>query len=468
MTGVPMKSETKASAQWTRRELLRCGLSAAAGLATPRAAMGLLAAASASTASAAFTDYKALVCIFLHGGNDGYNVVVPSDDARYAQYRSARTTLALSQSSLLPLAGASSGAQRYGLHASMPELADLFDDGRLAFVANVGPLLAPTSKADVQARRNLPPRLYSHNDQQDSWVSCEPDASRRIGWGGRLADLLASANANTRLPMNISLSGNNLFQSGLSTNTYTLSASGVQRFTALPTTGNNAPRSGVYRQLLLQAQARRGIYLPEHGANVIERSLDLGQEVDGALVQVEPFSTSFPGNNTLASQLSMVARLIAARDNLSMSRQVFFVSIGGFDTHDVQLTAQASLLAQISQAMKAFDSALQEIGMADNVVTFTASDFGRTLTSNGDGSDHAWGSMHWVMGGGVRGGALYGSYPSLVLGGDDDVGGGRLIPTTSVDQYGATLLRWFGVGTTEIDTVFPHLSRFSTRDLGFV
>lgn len=450
------------SQQWTRRQLLRSGLAAAAGLSTPRALMGMLGGAAAGTAQASFGDYKALVCVFLDGGNDGYNLLVPNDPLRYASYKAARGTLATAQSSLLPLNGG-----LYGLHPATPELRDLYNGGRLAFVSNVGTLLAPTTKLDVIAGRNLPPQLFSHNDQQSCWLSSDPGSSLRQGWAGRLADLLGSANANPRLSMNISVAGANLFQVGATTLPYAITPAGAQKQKAYNADSSRGrARLAVHQQLL--AQARAGHAFEQFGGTLSKRAVELSAEVADALSGAPDLQTAFPADNDLAAQLQMVAKMMSVRGRLQMSRQVFFVSLSGFDTHDDQLESHPALLSQVSQAVAAFQQAVDELGLSDSVTTFTGSDFGRTLSSNGDGSDHAWGNVHWVMGGAVRGGAVYGSFPDLTLGGLSDAGNGRLIPTTSVEEYGAGLLRWFGADETVIDTVFPHLARFATRAVGFL
>ncbi|MBA2352761.1 MAG: DUF1501 domain-containing protein, partial [Burkholderiales bacterium] len=323
------------------------------------------------------------------------------------------------------------------------------------------------TKTDYQANRNLPPRLFSHNDQQDEWMSSEPDALKRQGWGGKLAERLASMNMNPQLSMNISIAGNNRFQTADAAIPYVLSSSGVQRLTAFSGTSQTTMnRKAAYDQLLSQAQS--GHLFEAHSSQLTSRSLALADQVDAALVSGPTLTTVFPTGNRLADQLRMVARLISVRDTLQLRRQVFFVSLGGFDTHDDQLTDQAALLTQVAQGMKAFYDATVELGVADSVTTFSMTDFGRTLTTNGDGSDHAWGNVNWVLGGSVVGHAVYGNYPDLTINGVNDAGGGRLIPTTSVDQYGATLARWLGASDGDLGVIFPHLARFATANLGFM
>ena len=451
----------------TRRELLRYGLATALGSTSVRAALGLLAGAGASAVEAQTDDYKALVCLYLFGGNDGYNVLVPRNGGFYTQYAQARGNLALPQAQLLSLPGSDVQGREFGLHPAMPELQSLYQSGRLAFVANLGTLLTPTTKTSYAAGSHLPPRLFSHNDQQDQSMSCEPDALQRVGWGGRLAERLHTLNGSPQLSMNVSIAGNNRFQTGDSVVPYVMSSNGAVELAAFNGSAQaTLNRRAVYDQLLLQAQT--GHLFERHGGALTARSMQLAAQVDAALSSVPALTTVFPDGNRLGDQLRTVAQMIAARTVLGMKRQVFFVSLGGFDTHDDQLIDQPVLLSQISQAMRAFYDATTELGVAERVTTFTMTDFGRTLTSNGDGTDHAWGNIAWVSSGAVNGGQVYGTFPQLTINGADDAGQGRLIPTTAIDQYGATLARWLGASESDLDVIFPHLSRFPTRGLGFL
>ncbi|MGQ0529454.1 MAG: DUF1501 domain-containing protein [Panacagrimonas sp.] len=453
---------------WSRRDILRCGLAAASGIASPRAALGLLTGVGASAAQAQTAgDYKALVCVYLFGANDGFNTLVPRSATHYAQYAGARGNLAIAQAELLPLSGADAQGREFGLHPSTAGLQSLYAAGRMAIIANVGTLIAPVTKADYQANRNLPRNLFSHNDQQDQSMSSDPSSLNRAGWGGRLGERLMSINQNRQLSINISVAGNNRFQTAGAVVPYVIGTGGVTQMTAF--NGNSSAvvaRRALYDGTLARALGAHPF--EAYSGGLTDRTLDLAGEVSAALAAAPALATPFPADNRLAEQLRMVARLISVRQRLGLQRQVFFVSMGGYDTHDDQLVDHPLLLGQLSAALTAFHDATLELGVASQVTSFTMSDFGRTLRTNGDGSDHAWGSQAFVVGGAVAGGRLYGTFPSLAINGPDDVGSGRLIPTTSWDQYGATLGRWLGASNSDLDLVFPNLGRFASRDLGFM
>lgn len=413
-----------------------------------------------------FTDYKALVCVFLFGGNDSWSMVVPSSDAEYAAYARSRQNLAIARDQLLAVNALNGDGVQYGLHPSMAGVATLFESARCAVVANVGPLVAPTSKAQYQAGSvPLPPQLFSHNDQQDQWHSLRGRAVSKSGWAGRIADVLAAQVAGQPLALNVSLSGNTLFQAGVYATPYVMGPAGATTFIGLGSSGAPAARKAAF-QAIVEA-SHESVY-ERAFAEVQARALRYAELVNDALAAAPPLAAPFPTDSPLATQLQTVARMIAVRERLGMTRQVFFVATGGFDTHDDQLQDQPGLLGNVSASLDAFYQATVELGVASSVTTFTQSDFGRTLTSNGDGSDHAWGGVQLVIGDAVRGRTLYGQYPTLEIGGPQDVGGGRFIPSVSSDQYAATLARWFGVAEEQMPTVAPSIGNFAERDLGFM
>jgi uncharacterized protein (DUF1501 family) len=462
-----------------------CAAVGATGMISALSALRATAAAASipsgsalpGTAAAAASDYRALVCIFLNGGNDASNLIVPYDSSGYAAYAAARTALALPQAGLLPLNPRTSDGRRFALHPATAELKALFDSGKLALLANVGTLVEPTNRAQYQARSvKLPPQLFSHNDQQAQWQSSVPDQPFRTGWGGRMADLVNSFNENPAVSMSMTLNGVNSFQVGTLISQLSVqpasaaSPKGGPVAFARTTGGNNPLRYQAQKDLFAGGSTNLfGAAFGSLTANAIGNSDALA----AALAATSPLATAFP-DTQLGSQLKTIAYLISASGALRLKRQVFFARIGGFDTHadqvdaDVSMGAHAALLQQVSQAMAAFHQATVELGCAEQVTTFTASDFGRTFTSNGDGSDHGWGGHHLVLGGAVRGGDIYGSMPNPQVNGPDDTGLGRWIPTTSVDEYGATLARWFGVSETNLPVAFPNIGRFARPNLGFL
>jgi len=413
-----------------------------------------------------FSDYKALVCVFLFGGNDSWSMVVPRSDAEYNAYAQSRQNLAIAKDQLLPVNPLNGNGVLYGLHPSMQGVVDLFESGRCAVVANVGPLIQPTTKAQYQAGSvALPPQLFSHNDQQDQWHSLRGKTVSKTGWAGRVADALASQVSGQQLALNVSLSGNTLFQAGASATPYIMGAAGATTFTGFGATGTAAARKSSFQNVV---NASYGTVYGRAYADVQKRAVQYADLVNDALLAAPPLATVFPSGSSLATQLQTVARMIAVRERLGMSRQVFFVATGGFDTHDEQLDDQPGLLGNVSASLAAFHAATVELGVASSVTAFTQSDFGRTLTSNGDGSDHAWGGVQLVVGDGVQGRTIYGDYPVLEIGGAADVGGGRFIPAVSSDQYAATLAKWFGIADAQMATIAPSIGNFLDNDLGFL
>lgn len=495
--------------QHTRRAFLRrAGQLAFTGAALPTA-LNLAAMGEAAAFNA--TDYKALVCVFLFGGNDYANTVVPYDNASYDLYSTIRGGaagraaggIALGQAALTPTLLAPSTAlpngRQYALHPSMTGLANLFNTGDAAVMLNVGPLVVPLTRADYRSSNRalfpLPPKLFSHNDQQSVWQSSSPEGST-VGWGGNLGDLALSNNANSNsLFTCMSVSGNTVFLSGDSALSYQVGTGGAVKINSVSSNVySSAAVKAAMAQITQQASSHR---LENEYNHVTARAIGAEGAITTALASAAAadsstapnpsfaaFSPTVMANNSLASQLKMVARLIAARGSLGTRRQVFFVSIGGFDMHDGLLNGHTNQLGRLSRAMTAFQESMVAIGMADQVTAFTASDFGRTLTSNGDGSDHGWGSHHLMVGGAVNGtaatqGRFYGSAPPVSVGDSTTdandqwhVGQGRLLPSTSVDQYAATLAKWFGVDAGEMAGILPNLNHFGGTgyplDLGFM
>jgi uncharacterized protein (DUF1501 family) len=463
------KPDTKAS---RRAFLKRASALSVAGVAAPWA-LNLAAMAEASAATA--TDYKAMVCIFLYGGNDYANTVTPYDTASYNAYQAMRPSFAHARSALAATAlnpavapvDSTGVAHQYALAPNLAPLLPLFDGGQLGVLLNVGTLVQPTTKTQYTNKSvKLPPKLFSHNDQQSVWQSSMPEGALS-GWGGRMGDLFESGNGNATFTC-VNVSGNAVFMSGASAVQYQISTNGSVPLAGLksPLFGSSAA-SDALRTLITQPRS----HLLEGEYNrVAKRSVDADSVLTGALAATAPIATVYPTANNLGDQLKMVARMIAAAPQLGARRQVFFVSLGGFDLHDAMATSHPTLMKNLGNAMAAFYQSTVELGVADKVTAFTASDFGRTMVGNNDGSDHGWGSMHFVMGGAVKGKTLYGTAPVVANNGPDDVGQGRLLPTTSVDQLAATLGKWMGVSDTSLLTMLPSLSNYNAnaRTLAFL
>jgi uncharacterized protein (DUF1501 family) len=448
--------------QHTRRDFMRlaCCSAAGASLVGGLSKFGLVSALAQGT-----TDYKALVCIFMFGGNDGNNMIVPID-TRYTGYAQARANLALPQGQLLPL---QSGNQSvYGLHPNMPELQSIFNNQKnMAILANVGTLVQPTTQQLYQQFKNLPDNLYSHSDQQDQWQSAQLAGTPTAGWAGKVADSVQSTfNGAAQFPPILSISGNPVFCTGITEQPFTMNPGQTPGLQGIGTDAASQARFLAVQQLLTFDS---GLSMVQSANNVTGQAVQYAVVLADALKNVPPLQTKFP-NNYLSQQLQQVAKVIAARSALGMGRQIFFCSYGGFDTHSDQLVQQVDLMTKLSQGMSAFYEATQELGVANNVTTFTLSEFGRTLQpgTNG-GTDHAWGNHQMVLGGAVKGNSVYGNFPTLALGGPDDAGNnGRWIPTTALDQYAATLASWFGVSNANLPTIFPNLANFTTSNLGFM
>lgn len=456
-----------------RRAFLRQACCAAVGTTGILSAMSQLKLIGALAAdgsdvrrAAADADYKALVCLFLNGGNDGNNVLIPYDSSSYSSYATERGALAIPRANLLPIGlRAYADGRSYALNNDVAELKALYDQRKVAFLANVGTLVKPTTLAEYNAGTALPLQLYSHLDQATQWQSSLPDNPIfRTGWGGRMADLVESMNGNHQISMSISLGGANYFQVGDAVAPYVVNTGGAELMTGFFGGGAASVRYSAIKRML---GAKYENILGSSFASETKSAIDDSEYLSVALRSAPTLSTVFPTYYT-ARMLQMVAKMISIAPVIGLKRQVFFVNIGGYDNHAVQATAHSVLLKELSAAMGAFYNATVELGVANQVTTFTASDFGRTYNPNADGTDHAWGNLQWVMGGAVSGGDIYGKMPSLKIGSSDDTGRGRWIPTTSVDEYNATLARWFGVSDANLPVVLPNIGRFAKRNLGFL
>ncbi|HWW97154.1 MAG TPA: DUF1501 domain-containing protein [Edaphobacter sp.] len=442
-----------------RRSFIRYAALTAAG-----SAAGLRPFGALNSLAQSATDYKALVCVFLFGGNDANNTLVPFDTAGYANYSSIRGPLTLPQSSLIQLAQ----APNFALNSNMPDIAKLFDSKAAALVTNVGTLIAPTTKTAYQHGATVPTNLFSHPDQQLEWQNASQSGATSSGWAGRIADALTtSANPNGLVPMITSVAGDTLFCNGAASTPVSVSPGNLGGASCNEGTTECAAQQATAQALL---QFDSGLSLVQADNTITSNAYNYAKVLTAATSSLPALQTVFPTGNGLASQLKQIAQIIQARAALGVSRQIFFAGIGNFDTHSDQVNLQGQLLAAISPALAAFYQATQELGVASNVTTFTMSDFSRTFQPNSNtGSDHAWGSHHIVLGGAVKGGQMYGTFPTLALNGPDDSGtNGRWVPTTGSVQYAATLASWFGVSPSQMATIFPNIGSFPTMNLGFV
>lgn len=427
--------------------------------------LGLINAAAAANRSVyapSTTGYKAIVCLMLSGGNDSYNMLVPRGQDEYQEYATVRTNLALAQSELRPINPINNIGKTLGLHPNLEKIQGLFENEKAAFIANVGALVQPTTTTQFNQGFGLPEGLFSHSDQRQHWQTALPQNLSNIGWGGRLAEILHSNNTNQNISMNISLNGVNTWQRGNVIREFAISP------TSLGVTITGSQNNNFYNVLkrqtldsLLEA-SYQNIFETAYGESVVGNK-DNAFEFAAAIEQGTPITTEF-GTDDLSTRLEAIAKVIAARGPLGMTNQTFFVQHGSYDNHANILTEHGDLMSELDGAIDSFYRALEELGLENDVVIFTASDFARKLISNGDGSDHAWGGHALVIGGDIQGKRIYGEYPDLYKDGPLDIGSGRILPTTSCDELFAELALWMGASTAVLPDILPNLENFWTID----
>jgi len=462
----------------TRRKFFGQASCAAVGTSTLLSSLvnlkGMAAAAIANSTSLVDPEFKALVCIFMSGGNDSYNMLMPRDTGEYNDYAATRSNIAIPLNEMLPIFPDAAGGRLFGIHPSMVRSQQLFNEGKMAFISNVGTLVEPVTKDQYwNGQGNFPLGLYSHSDQGQQWMTGLPNGRSATGWGGKVADLINDMNNNPNISMNMSMSGTNIFQTGESTVEFTLDpydgSSGIYGYGA-------TEDWNVFDRMRTKALKSMIDYeyqnmFQKTYIDVIRRSRDGHELFQEAIGNVPAFQTVFT-DNYLSRSFQMAANTIAAHEDLGMKRQIIFIDMGGFDNHDEVLNAQSGLLSELDTALGEFQDALEEVGLANQVTTFSLSEFSRTLTSNGNGTDHAWGGNVMVLGGDVIGKRIFGDYPSLALESSLELGSGVILPQMSADQYFAELALWFGVNPSDLPLIFPTLTNFyqpgSGMPIGFL
>jgi len=439
------------------------------GLLATQGKLQLIQSAMAATSDySGLTDHKSLVCVFLFGGNDAFNMMVPYEQNAYNQYQNARTNLALARNSLLPLNG-----NQQAFHPSMPDLQNLYNSNKLSVVTNVGALIEPTTRDTyINKSVQLPADLFSHNHQQEFWQSgsTAKTSTRPPGWGGRMMDLLITANDSTTDPALFSVAGNSIWQRGLQPLDFVLNPyNGVEQIEAFASDTWpywKSSRISAWDKIL---KLNNSSLLNQQMTSAYKSSAERISALIGEIAQAQTISTPYPSGNNLARQLKMVAKMISIRENLGMKRQIFFVALGGWDTHGNQLGDHANKLKTLNDALNSFYQTTVELGVSDSVTTFTASEFGRSYSINGDGTDHAWAGHNLIMGDAIRGGQIHGDPIDLTINGPDDAEDtGRFIPKYGIDQYGATLGSWMGMTDSDLHDIFPNLANFNEKNLGFM
>lgn len=449
---------------YSRRRFLKVGSKtiAGAGLALGSNPFNTLAF-GADTSSASVEGYRALVCIYLEGGCDGFSLMVPTGSYENRAFAESRGNLAVGYDKLIPLGG---GASPIGLHQSASVLQPMYDEGRLAMIANVGTLIEPTSVEQYENNAvAIPSQLFSHSDQAIQWQQLQGRGRGVDGWGAKAADYLETFQEKDYLT-SISLAGSNYWQTGATRRPFTLTADGALSYNGMNTQERwQQPRADAFERVV---NLQRRHVISRAYADLQRRAMSVTAELGQALESNALLFQDAPEDNPLAAKLGMVAQLIAAQETLGLKRQIFYVTMGGFDVHDNQSKEQPELFAQLANAMSYFQGKMDTLGQSENVTTFTASDFGRSLLSNGDGTDHGWGNHLMAMGGAVDGGQIIGTLPSLDVNGPDSVHRGRILPTLSATQYAATLLDWIGLEQHQVNDVLPNLQNFTTQNLNFM